>query len=82
MTQERNVVVAILIASIVVGVIFDFIFYLFFSSFLDGYPGYYTTEYDSPFMATGVAAAFFTISMLLYPVFTKGVKEFGREDFR
>ncbi|MCL4328996.1 MAG: hypothetical protein M1151_07325 [Candidatus Thermoplasmatota archaeon] len=77
MSNERNVVVAIFVATVVVWILFDFEFYAFFSTFFNGYPGNYTASLTPPFMATGVAAAFFTIALLVYPVWTKGVRESG-----
>ncbi len=81
-THDRDIALTFVIWGVIVWVVFYYVFQYYFDVFLNGYPGNFTAEFGAPFMATGVAAGFYTISMLLYPVFKKGTSSIGGDDFR
>lgn len=68
--------------STIVGVISFYILSYAFSNFFVGNPGKITAENATSFVATGIAVGFFTIAMIIYPVYKKGDRSHEWEDFR
>ncbi len=68
--------------STIVGFVSFYILSYAFSNFFVGEPGKITAENATYFVATGIAVGFFTIAMVIYPVYKKGDRSHTWEDYR
>jgi hypothetical protein len=82
MSHDRKVVIYLLVMSIIVGVVFYFIFEYQFTVFFASQNAAQSTPGMAAFLATGMAAGAFTISMLIYPLKSKIDKSYDWEDFK
>ena len=82
MKNDQRVVVSLLIVGVIVGIASDFLLSFLLTGFFAGDPGLQAERILAPYMATGIATAFFTITMLFYPVYKKGDKTHNWEDYR
>lgn len=82
MTSERNTVISIFVQAVIAGVIAGLLIAFGLSQFFGGNPGQAEISFLAPFIATGIASAYFSIGMTVYPVIKKGEKSFDLEDFR
>ncbi len=74
MGDGTTVVLLIFAVSVIIGVVSGVIIYNLYLGFYGGNPGLSDVDFTASFLATGVAAAAFTIMLLFYPVVKKGVK--------
>lgn len=82
MQTAIKIMVILGVVSTIVGFISFFVLSYAFSNFFVGDPGRITAENAAYFVATGIAVGFFTIAMVIYPVYKKSDRTHRGEDFR
>ncbi len=82
MASERNTVISIFVQAVIAGIVSGLLIAFGLSGFFGGNPGKSSIEYLAPYIATGIASAYFSIAMTVYPVIKKGEKNFELEDFK
>ncbi len=82
MASDRNKVISIFVQAVIAGIIAGLLIAFGLSQFFGGNPGRSEISYLAPYFATGIAAAYFSIALTVYPVIKKGEKSFDLEDFR
>lgn len=70
------------VISTIVGLISFYVLSYAFSNYFVGNPGKITAENATYFVATGIAVGFFTIAVLIYPVYKHGDRSHDWEDYR
>ena len=77
MESGRTVVRNLLIQGIIVAIVAGYLLEFGLTFWFRGNPGETDISFLGPFVGTGFGAAYFSITLLLHPVRTKGVKEFA-----
>lgn len=82
MHRNTKIMTMLGIVSTVVGFVSFYVLSYAFSRFFVGEPGQITAQNATYFVATGIAVGFFTIAMLIYPVYKHGDNSHEWEDYR
>ena len=82
MKEQRNIVLSILIVSIIIGVISYFVLSYEFVNYFAAQEAVNASYANAAFVSMGIASGIFSCSILFYPVFKHGVKDYEGEDYR
>lgn len=82
MRNGTKLILALFVASAVIGVVSGELLFLWMMNFYASQSGAASAYFDAPFLATGISAGVFTISLLMYPLIKKGDRTNEWEDFR
>ncbi|MCL4356559.1 MAG: hypothetical protein M1460_01655 [Candidatus Thermoplasmatota archaeon] len=82
MDANTKIVSIFLIISVIAGIISEFIFRIALTNFYASSIGQTDAIYESPILAAALASGLFTLLLLYYPVYKKGVRNYSGDDFR
>lgn len=82
MASDRNAVISIFIQAVIAGLVSGLLLAFGLSGFFGGNPGRSEIDFLAPYIATGIASAYFSVAMTVYPVIKKGEKNYELEDFK
>ena len=82
MEDSTKLIASILIISIIIGIVAFFLLKFLLSTFYVAQPGISNLIEIDYVLSSGIAASAFSIIILFYPVYKKGVSNGDWEDFR